>query len=165
MLQSSSTVLNRGRARSLGEIASDCNALTRSSSRSASGSNSLCVVANTTRSCRSVSTSSTLWSNSSYGLSLHRWIQQIAALHIPIESIGRYGLLSRKFMHAVSSACCWRRADRLWWVGAAPPELATLVWRMIHYGYNSYRLSTILFSFYYHIKEPLALELSWLMPY
>jgi len=46
------------------------------------------------------------------------------------------------------------------WVGAAPPELATLVWRMIHYGYNSYRLSTILFSFYYHIKQPLALELS-----
>jgi len=48
------------RARSSGEIASDCNALTRSSSRSASGSNGLCVAANTTGSCGSVSTSSTL---------------------------------------------------------------------------------------------------------
>jgi len=36
----------------------------------------------------------------------------------------------------------------------APPELATRAWRIKNYSYNSFRLSTILFSLYYYIKQP-----------
>jgi len=47
------------------------------------------------------------------------------------------------------------------WFGnhrAAPPELATRAWRVINHSYNSYRLSLMLLSLYYHcLTTPLLL--------